>query len=1366
MTADKRVNDDLLDALAEDFVARYRRGDRPSLVEFTSRYPELADEIRDLFPALAMMEEARPRDDDTLDISAGSDSRARLDRVGEYRILREVGRGGMGIVYEAEQESLGRHVAVKVLPAHSLLEPRYLQRFQREARAVARLHHTNIVPVFGVGEHDGLNYYVMQFIQGRGLDEILLELRQLRHSRRGGESFKAFPTVPEEANAGTRNPDDASAVRIAEGLVSGEFRAASAPPEDPPVVTPDHSQPAESNAADGTPSSDLHLPRQDQKSGHSDGSRAYWLSVARIGAQVADALAHAHAQGVLHRDIKPSNLLLDVHGTVWVTDFGLAKEVSPNNRSDRSDAGPDLTRTGDVVGTLRYLAPERLKGDSDRRSDVYSLGATLYEMLTLHPPFEESDRSVLVRRLLHDEPTRPRMLDPSIPLDLETIVVKAIAKESVDRYKSAGALADDLRCFLADRPIQARRATIWERTWRLCRRNPTVTGLSAAVVVLAALLAIGAPVAGWIRTERDLALRNLTRAERAELDARHNMDRARQAERDATIRNHLTQAIVYRKRGDTGHQIRSLREIDQALTLGPDGEMQNALRNELIANLAHTDVFPAKSWKCPDGALDIDPTFERYARCTRDGVISVRRVADDKELLRFKRPSAVDARSQLKFSPDGNYLASFAFDHTLIVWDLKEGRQVLDDVGCAWDISFDFTADSRGIISGHEKEILVYDLATATVKSRWPTEFAPWCVSCSPDGDSIGISPEGNDPPHRLQILSSAGGGLVAELPAKDWVFDIAWHPNGKTIAFSCNDGMIYLWDVGRPKPHRKLGQHLGGMFVAFSHDGNLLASSGWSQLMLWEPRTAELVSTAKSMSQRARFRPDDRQIALFRDGPEIGILDLFASNVFRYFLHDDRRESPSLMCGGFSPDGRLLAIGTMTGLSFWDFETGQELAFAPIEHVDYLQFDDSRSLLTAPTVLNRWPIRADGERLGRVIVGPPETIPVWTPSEFGISRDGRVLVVAQYEGAVVIHAASPDTPIHLGPHYDCRYLAVSGDGRWVATGSHFGTKVKVWDAGTGDLVATLPIEMWSRPRFSPDDRWLATTGGGARLWRVGTWHEGPVVNGSNCDFSPDGRMIAIESGYGSVRLVDPDTGQEYAELEHPKGYGSNRYIFTPDGTSLVGVATGRKSGFAWDLRRIRKELSARGLDWNAPPDLPRHTKEVIPPTVVELVLAEPDSRTPLEIATAEIDRFRRAHDANPENARACNDLAWALANAPPELRRAEEAVEFSTKAVQLEPDSRWFANTLGVAYYRAGRYRDAVDSLTTNLAQQDDSSLTYDLYFLAMSYYQLGEPVHARDYLIWANRWTDSRMSEDDITPAQLAELALFRAEAEALIQ
>ena len=433
--ADQDATRDPLEALASEFIERQRRGEDPSVSEYAEKYPELADDIRELFPTIAATERLKARRERSSDGRASLGA-VRLERLGDFRILREIGRGGMGIVYEAEQESLGRRVAIKVLPRQALLDAKHLKRFQREARIAASLHHTNIVEVFGVGEQDGFHYYVMQLIQGVGLDALI---GRLAHQRRGGSDKAASPAADEPAQA---QPGEVA--RILQQLFGRDER--------------DH-----------------------------------WRGVAAIGLQVAGALHYAHGQGTLHRDIKPANLLGDVHGVVWVTDFGLAKALQSEN----------VTVTGDIAGTLRYMAPEQLAGQTDARSDVYGLGLALYELLTLRPAYEDADRTRLLRRIAHEPPAPPRRLNPRIPRDLETIVLKAIARDPEHRYRSAGALAADLQCFLEDRPIRARRASSVERLWRWCRRNPAVAGLAAATLLSLALVAVVA-TAGYVRTSKAL----------------------------------------------------------------------------------------------------------------------------------------------------------------------------------------------------------------------------------------------------------------------------------------------------------------------------------------------------------------------------------------------------------------------------------------------------------------------------------------------------------------------------------------------------------------------------------------------------------------------------------------------------------------------------------------------------------------------------------------------------------------------------------------------------------------------------------------------------------------------------------------------
>jgi serine/threonine protein kinase len=494
------VRRDPVEELGEAFLERLRRGERPAIEEFIAKAPEHADEIRELFPALILLEQVKS---DTSEEPVRLPSAAPPERIGDFRILREIGRGGMGIVYEAEQEALRRHVALKILPTSLAADSEGVRRFQREARSAARLHHTNIVPVFDVGERDGIHYYAMQFIRGQSLSQVIRQLRTLPGM-----------ALNEKATASTA--PQPLAADLAGSMISGHFQAAEAdvvtPPDSEPILPP-------VSDSDSTPTPD-HSSAETLSSAH---SAPFYRSVARIGMQAASALAYAHTQRLLHRDIKPSNLLLDVTGTVWVTDFGLAKEE-----------GDDLTHTGDVVGTLQYIAPERFNRNADPRSDIYSLGLTLYELLTLRPAFRDTDRVRLVHAITHREPEAPRRLERHIPRDLETIVLKAIAKEPMARYARAQDLQDDLNRFLLDQPIHARRVSGWERMWRWRRRNPLVASLAAALGLL--LVGSVAALTGLYLhadAERRQAEIQQHRAEGAEEKSRQAAAEARQGEAKA-----------------------------------------------------------------------------------------------------------------------------------------------------------------------------------------------------------------------------------------------------------------------------------------------------------------------------------------------------------------------------------------------------------------------------------------------------------------------------------------------------------------------------------------------------------------------------------------------------------------------------------------------------------------------------------------------------------------------------------------------------------------------------------------------------------------------------------------------------------------
>ncbi len=471
------ASDPALAQLCDEIIERLQAGDAVDATSLALEHPKHADQLRRLLPALEALVDlgatAAQHPTRVIQRQGRSDLLPRI--LGDYRILREIGRGGMGVVYEAEQRSLNRRVALKVLPMAAALDTRQFQRFQLEAQAAACLHHNNIVPVFAVGTEGGVPFYAMQYVAGRSLAEVIHELRRAE----GLETYRPGP------DGGPAPPlADLSTTALARSLVS----AAPAPRADAPTEADGEAacplppgEGAHSTAlVEGRRAGEgpLSAIRRPPKTASSTRTRDYCRNIAGLGLQAAEALDHAHIRGILHRDIKPANLLLDAEGRLWITDFGLA-QIQGNH---------GLTLSGDILGTLRYMSPEQALATRvviDGRTDVYSLGVTLYELLTLRPAFDGKDRAEILRKIESDEPTPLRKLNASVPQDLETIVQKALAKEPSERYTSAKELADDLRNYLEARPIQARRPSLVDRAAKWGRRHAAIVVAAGAILVLA-----------------------------------------------------------------------------------------------------------------------------------------------------------------------------------------------------------------------------------------------------------------------------------------------------------------------------------------------------------------------------------------------------------------------------------------------------------------------------------------------------------------------------------------------------------------------------------------------------------------------------------------------------------------------------------------------------------------------------------------------------------------------------------------------------------------------------------------------------------------------------------------------------------------
>ena len=442
-------------SILEEFMTKLEAGAPLNSDDLTARCPALAEPLKACLASLEFMHGASLglRDPRASESTFATQCDADLGRLGDFQLVCEIGRGGMGVVYEAEQISLGRRVALKVLPFAATLDTRQLQRFKNESQAAACLHHTNIVPVFGVGCERGVHYYAMQYIEGQTLAAIIRNLRFGKVCALPGSSFETS----------NRHP-------------SARVQAMEAPAAAP----------------------------------------AHVRAAALLGMQAAFALEHAHQLGVVHRDIKPANLLVESDSAIapganeleaggvrlWITDFGLA-------HCRQGQVG--LTITGDLVGTLRYMSPEQALAQPigvDHRTDLYSLGATLYEFLTLEPAFNGHDRHELLRQIAVEEPRPLRKVNQAVPADLETIVLKAMAKNPQERYATAQEMASDLGRFLKDEPILARPLTLLQRTRRWARRRRGVM-LTAAVASLAALTVLAGSI-GWIVRDRSARRAKMT----------------------------------------------------------------------------------------------------------------------------------------------------------------------------------------------------------------------------------------------------------------------------------------------------------------------------------------------------------------------------------------------------------------------------------------------------------------------------------------------------------------------------------------------------------------------------------------------------------------------------------------------------------------------------------------------------------------------------------------------------------------------------------------------------------------------------------------------------------------------------------------
>jgi eukaryotic-like serine/threonine-protein kinase len=1067
---DVGLDDERLAEQVAELAERIARGETPDLDRLENGNPGDTAALQRLLPAIRLLSELS--DDEPTDDHPAWRTRP-PDVLGDFRLGREIGWGGIGIVYEATQISLGRRVAVKVLPPTSMHDPRQLRRFEIEAQAAAALQHPNIVPVFAYGREHGVPYIAMRLIDGHDLAEIVSERRQ-----RGNR---------------------------------------------------------------GLP------PRE----------------VAELGRQAAEALDYAHRNEVLHRDIKPSNLLVDASHRLWIADFGLARVRGES----------DLTATGDVIGTMRYLSPEQARGSRgavDGRSDVYALGATLYELLTLRQVFEGDDRAELLRRITTEESGSLRRLDPAIPLDLETIVLKALAKEPAERYATAGELAADLTRFLAGLPIRARRLTWAGRGVKWARRQWKVV---AAVGAMMAVLLIGLAAAGWWSNIRLQAINQRLEAEidRADRNAREARDQARTSARHA-----LGAQLRLAAQALDAAQPERTQEILRDIPLNSGSEAPRSFVWRYLWRQARREVIVLVGPMLRLGGMALSPdgkllaTADETAGLQLWDAVSGERIRDiDTGPGRIENPT---------FSPDGALIATEdrSADHTspdgFSVWEVASGRWLARlPMGRNFDyFSCAFLPEGR---------FLGYGGRPKTVP---PHLTRIWTLADDPSHSRLlGEFERSLDMPS-----ASAGGGLFTfETPSVICLRDSRTGKVAQSFTVEGTGANITAWACSS-----------GAEFVAAVSEPN-------SKMNLWDAHTWKLLASHAVPEHLGRlsFSPDGATLAAVDTGGDVHLIDRLTGTTRRVRPEIDDR--PRYTHVAFSPDSARLATssfrtgsGAGTGaspiISIWEVATAQRLATFPgrPENAGKPEFTpDGRSLLiSSRTGVRQWRWASGDVDKDQQPAGHKDE--AWS---LAFSPDGRTLATGSDD-------SEPDPTIKLwdaatgrlirawnGGHGTVAALAFSPNGRTLASGHLIQqNNVRIWDAATGRLLTTVEGHT-DRVRalvFAPDGNSLATASsdGTVRLWDVTSWRERSVLKGHGDSvhavaFSPDGKTLASAGNEGDMRLWNLESGSPNAlpRVLHNRA-NLMALAFSPDGKTLA-VADTLGSITLWDLDRSTPFRSIHG---------------------------------------------------------------------------------------------------------------------------------------------------------------------------------------------
>ena len=1047
---------DPIHQLADEYIASRRMGQKPPIEDFCDRIPDRADEIRKFLRTVELMEDFPSQAEDASPEQRYADPQ--LKSIGGYRVIREIGRGGMGVVYEAEHVGLARKVALKVLPQSTSQSDTAKQRFEREARTAAGMHHTNIVPVYEVGHAEGFFFYAMQLIHGRSLDRVIQQLK----SSTGSAKETIFDMAP-------RTSDDESVV------------------------------------IDDLPSSSRVLS---SLSGASvSANRRFEYKVAAVMLQAAEALSYSHDRQVIHRDIKPSNLILDDSGVVWLTDFGLAKT---------DDDG--LTQTGEFLGTLRYMAPERFKGRCEASSDIYALGLTMYELLTQRLAFEASDRLSLIEAISNSEPARPRAVNPRIPRDLETIVLTAVDKEPSHRYSSAGKMADDLRAFLRDEPIQARRSSMLERTVRWARRNKRLATALCGIVALLALFGV-----------RESVLRH--RAESSQQVAESSQRIAEQrGDELLDLSQELRRTLYFSEMnvaGEAASDNFGAPTVNAQLSKWNPEPGEPDLRGwewYFLYSLANRERYVSPEQSGWVWSSDFNPAGTEYVNCVNGWGIQVRSMQSGKVV----REKFLGAARFVRWSPDGEQIVVSGFNGTVSVCDAKS-LEVIRKIG--------IEEDGREV----------------------------WCVKWSPDGKRLATANRGKsgDKKHIVRIWDATSGELMTNLEGHTTpASDVSWSPDGNLLASAASGDNVRIWNASTGLEILAIDRI--AETLCWSPDGEQLFLAHDS-IEVVDSMTGEAVASFASGDvptvTRIRLRPGNTQLACGHSDGTLTLWDRGSGQKLRtLYGHAD-----ALRDIAWSADGNsIVTCGMDNTVRVWDLSSNDQTQILPTVSNDVEWSHDGNRLAASGIWTSRVSIWNTGSGAGQLVDSEAHQV-----DDVKFSPDDSKLAWVGRDFLKVYDLETQETSILDNTHWAWK-VDWNQDGSRLVTACRLAPDLMIWDADTGELVVNLEQEHptsvhWSNggPRFataganglvkvrdgdgnliweatrgrriedirwSPDDSQLASVENGAIvIWDAATGEVGSVLDAvrehfTTVDWSPDGNRI-VSGSNNSARIWDPKSG-------------------------------------------------------------------------------------------------------------------------------------------------------------------------------------------------------------------------------------------------